>query len=113
MSADSALPHARLSVTAQPDIDAMRPVMAGEIDMSTTEHLGRSLSSALDQRRPAVVVDLADVTFIDSTGIAELVRARNRALADNTSLTVINCQSIVRRVLEVTGMLAPLSGEES
>lgn len=46
-----------------------------------------------------------------STGISALLVARNRATGENTTLTLINCRSIVRQVLDVTGLLGPLTGE--
>jgi anti-anti-sigma factor len=51
------------------------------------------------------------VTFLDSTGIAALVAARNRAIDEKTALTLINCQPIIRQVLDVTGLLGPLTEE--
>jgi anti-sigma B factor antagonist len=103
---------ATLSVTVQLDGQVVRLVAVGEIDMSTTDVLRASLNDALDNRRPlAVVVDMAGVTFLDSTGIAAFVVARNRAIGENTTLTLINCGSIIRQVLEVTGLLGILTGE--
>jgi hypothetical protein len=40
------------------------------------------------------------------------VVARNRAIDENTTLTLINCRPIVRRVLDVTGLLGPLTEED-
>jgi len=53
----------------------------------------------------AVVVDLAGVRFLDSTAIAALVHARNKAAANSATLTVVRPQPPVPRVLEITGML--------
>jgi anti-sigma B factor antagonist/stage II sporulation protein AA (anti-sigma F factor antagonist) len=102
---------ATLSVTVQLDGQVVRLVAVGEIDMSTADVLRASLNDALDKNPPAVVVDMAGVTFLDSTGIAAFVVARNRAIGENTTLTLINCGSIIRQVLEVTGLLGPLTGE--
>jgi anti-sigma B factor antagonist len=51
------------------------------------------------------VVDLAAVTFLDSTGIGVLVRARNRAVTSGAALTVVNFHRPVRRVFDDTGVL--------
>jgi anti-sigma B factor antagonist/stage II sporulation protein AA (anti-sigma F factor antagonist) len=110
MSADSDVPDASLAVVVQPDGDAVRLVLVGEIELSTADLLREQLFSALDRHPAAVQVDLAGVTFMDSTGIAALALARNRAISDAVTLTVINFQPTVRRVLEVTGMLGPLTG---
>jgi anti-sigma B factor antagonist len=112
MSVDPDVPPAWLSVTAQRDGVVVRLVAAGEIDMSTADVLRESLSRALHTRPAAVVVDMADVTLLDSTGITALVQARNHAIGDGATITLINCRPIVHRVLEVTGLLGPLAGEQ-
>jgi anti-anti-sigma factor len=90
----------------------VRVVAAGEIDMSTAGQMQASLNAALDDHPSGLVVDLAAVTFMDSSGIAALVHAHNRAAEAGATLTVVDPQPIVRRVLEITGMLPELSGDE-
>jgi anti-anti-sigma factor len=86
-------------------------VVAGVVDLSTVERFGEALDAALDSQPGAVVVDLDGVSLLDSTGIATLVHAHNRAMAATVSLTVVNLQPIVRRVLDITGVLHALTGE--
>jgi anti-anti-sigma factor len=81
----------------------------GELDLSTATQLEGPLEDALGAPDAAVLVDLADCTFIDSTGIAMIVRAWQRvdASAGNggEGALVLCCQNEqVRRVLEVTGL---------
>ena len=65
--------------------------LAGEIDMSSVGTLAQTLAS-LSRTAPSVVVDLADVRFLDSTGIAVLVIAHRRAVAAGQALTVVNAR---------------------
>jgi anti-sigma B factor antagonist len=60
---------------------------------------------------PLVVVDFSGLTFLDSTGVNCLVRARADGDAAGTRLLVRNATGIARRVLEITG-LAELLCEE-
>jgi anti-sigma B factor antagonist len=81
----------------------------GELDLSTATQLEGPLEEAVASPRAAVLVDLTDCTFIDSTGIALIVRAWQRvdAAAGNGGEggLVLCCQNEqVRRVLEVTGL---------
>jgi anti-sigma B factor antagonist len=81
----------------------------GELDLSTATQLEAPLEEAVSSPDAAVVVDLADCTFIDSTGIAMIVRAWQRvdAAAGNGGQggLVLCCQNEqVQRVLEVTGL---------
>lgn len=81
----------------------------GELDLSTATQLEGPLEEAVDSPSAAVLIDLTDCTFIDSTGIALIVRAWQRvdAAAGNGGEggVVLCCQNEqVRRVLEVTGL---------
>ena len=77
-------------------------VACGEVDMSTVPILHDALVAA--QKIAAdVVIDLGGGTFIDSTGINALIGAYRRRPEDG-SLKVFGATSIVRRVLEITGV---------
>jgi anti-sigma B factor antagonist len=81
----------------------------GELDLSTATQLEGPLDDAVRSDDAAVVIDLADCQFIDSTGIALIVRAWQRvdAAAGNGGKggLVLCCQNDqVRRILEVTGL---------
>lgn len=81
----------------------------GELDLSTATQLEGPLDEATRSTDAAVLIDLADCQFIDSTGIALIVRAWQRvdAAAGNGGEggLVLCCQNEqVRRVLEVTGL---------
>jgi len=81
----------------------------GELDLSTAARLEGPLEEAVASPSAAVLIDLSDCTFIDSTGIALVVRAWQRvdATAGNGGEggLVLCCQNEqVRRVLEVTGL---------
>lgn len=81
----------------------------GELDLSTATQLEGPLDDATASPATAVLIDLSDCTFIDSTGIALVVRAWQRvdASAGNGGEggLVLCCQNEqVRRVLEVTGL---------
>jgi anti-sigma B factor antagonist len=81
----------------------------GELDLSTAAQLEEPLGDAIRDADAAVLIDLAGCEFIDSTGIALIVRAWQRidAGAGNGGEggLVLCCQNEqVRRVLEVTGL---------
>ena len=81
----------------------------GELDLSTATQLEKPLEEAVESPASSVLIDLTDCTFIDSTGIAMIVRAWQRvdAAAGNGGEggLVLACRNEqVRRVLEVTGL---------
>jgi anti-anti-sigma factor len=65
----------------------------------------RLLRVLRDQRPDLLDVDLAGVTFLDCTGLGALVAVRNAAIRAGGQMRVSHPQPIVRRILEVTGLL--------
>jgi anti-anti-sigma factor len=80
--------------------------LGGELDNACLTVL-LSLAGDLETRSRRLVLDLADVTFIDSSGVYGLVQLQQRWMA----LTVINPGDGIRAVLRITG-LDHLIGDE-
>jgi anti-anti-sigma factor len=78
----------------------------GELDLSTAPELERPLEGVLDDGQDSLLIDLARCEFIDSTGIALLVRAWQRLDAEGNgrNLAICSDNDQVRRVLEITGL---------
>jgi anti-anti-sigma factor len=85
--------------------------LAGEIDLATRATLADAVEAAFDRQDiTRVVVDVAEVTFMDCFGMSALLHGR--ALADKKSWTfeVRNPTGIVHTVMRLTGVLDYLSG---
>ena len=78
--------------------------MPAEVDLATAPALRDELLGALNRDGIHLVVDALDVTFMDSSGVNALVRARERAAALDGSLHVVTVSPGVRRVLQITGL---------
>jgi anti-anti-sigma factor len=78
----------------------------GELDLSTAPDLERPLEEALANGEGPILVDLSECEFIDSTGIALIVRATQRLEGDGAGRTLAVCSynDQVRRVLDITGL---------
>jgi anti-sigma B factor antagonist len=74
--------------------------LSGEIDLVTADVLGDAIDSAVGESPARIVLDFADVSFIDSSGLAAIAV---RALAVET-IEIRNAHPIVRRVIELTGL---------
>ncbi|MGC4804672.1 STAS domain-containing protein [Micromonospora sp. DT233] len=86
-----------------------RLAVTGEIDLATSGELTAALADALEgPPLAALEVDFSGVRFLDSSGILALLRAHGRAARQGCRLTVTDVQPTVRRVLEITGVLATL-----
>ncbi|MER5705479.1 STAS domain-containing protein [Micromonospora sp. NPDC002296] len=78
--------------------------LAGELDLSTSPELNAVLDRLADQGESHLLVDLTELTFCDSTGLAVFVRGDNRAAAGGGWLRVTGATGRVERVLKVTGL---------
>jgi anti-sigma B factor antagonist len=75
--------------------------VAGEIDMVTAPQLAECI---LERAQTNVVVDLSNVTFLDSAGITALVHGY-RALRENGyTLRTTGERDMILRVLEISGL---------
>jgi anti-anti-sigma factor len=88
---------------AQTGADASRLVLAGELDLVTADHARAALRQAQRQTRD-VVCDLGDVVFVDLAGLRVLLDATSHAHARRGRLTIVNCPSIVQRMLTLLGL---------
>jgi anti-sigma B factor antagonist len=87
---------------------AVRVAVHGELDLSTSPELGDALRRELNDGR-SVIVDLSNVTFIDSTALNTLVGALRLCESNGTSLAVgRRLPAQVSRVFEITGLDAVL-----
>jgi anti-sigma B factor antagonist len=84
----------------------------GEVELATAPALTAALEERIRRSSGAFVVDLAAVDFLDSSGVACLVRARALLGRDDRALALVCSPGSVRRVLELTGIdeLVPVYG---
>lgn len=82
----------------------------GEADTVTAPVLRRELTAAQDEidaatsEDRAMVLDATGVTFIDSTGLAELIRANQQCETKNIPLRLVTSPELYR-ILELTGLI--------
>lgn len=103
----------RLTTTVRVGPGYVRLALAGEIDLSSVDVLlraqGDALAMAAFRRLHGVVVDLDQVTFLDSTGIGTLVGGYRQAATAGLTYQLENARGAVARVLHVAGVLATLA----
>jgi anti-anti-sigma factor len=76
----------------------------GELDMGTAPDLERSLDPVLADSGASIMLDLSECEFIDSTGIALIVRAWQQLGQTGGRLVLCSHNLQVRRLLEITGV---------
>lgn len=77
----------------------------GELDHHGARNALREVEMAIDAALPKkLVMDFADVTFMDSSGIALILRAQQRMQLLEGSVLVCNVPPQARRVLDAAGI---------
>jgi len=77
--------------------------LAGELDLYNAEQVKTALQEAAARRPERLVVDLAGVSFVDSTALAVLIDARRR-LQGQAAFRLAAPGHEVRRALEISGL---------
>ena len=78
--------------------------VAGELDMDTAPQLLTCLHDQLERGRLRLVIDLGELSFCDSRGIATLLTVAKRCHAAGGSMRLRGATGAVARVLGITGV---------
>jgi anti-sigma B factor antagonist len=76
----------------------------GEIDLVTTPPLRRELTAAVSRTPAKVIVDLTEVSFMDSSGVYVLISALRTAQRGGGSVCLVGACRTVERVLVLSGL---------
>jgi anti-sigma B factor antagonist len=82
------------------------PVLAvrGEVDVYSAPALADGLNTLIDSGTKAVIVDLTEVGFLDSTGLGVLVAARSAAADAGRSLPIACAHERILKLFKITGL---------
>jgi len=83
-------------------------MLSGEIDLSNVDEMEEKIEPVITKRAQPVVFDLRELSFMDSSGIALLLRMSAHA----QSVRVRKPSPMVRRMIEATGLSDILPIEE-
>ena len=95
---------AELDVTVRKLDGTAVVAVAGEIDVYTSPVLQERLVEVLRDGFSSIVLDLSEVTFLDSTGLGVLITALKRCRSAEGDLVLVTAQPNVLKVLEITGL---------
>jgi anti-sigma B factor antagonist len=94
---------ARLSLESKGDVELAR--VAGEVDASNVDDLSQRLLASVSNQARAVVIDLRDTSYIDSSGISLIFDAAARLRNRRQELRlVVTPRSFVGEVLAAVSM---------
>lgn len=87
--------------------------VAGEIDLLTANVLGERIREQLTPDNRLLVLNLSEVGFLGSAGLAEIVSASQAGADSGIQLVLVATNRAVLRPLEATGLLSLLTVYES
>lgn len=87
----------------RPDAGVVQVTARGELDAATQE-LSRALDSAVAGGADHLVVDLLDVTFIDSSVVRDLVLAHRAVSGRGGWVRIVYTHHLIKRVIEICGL---------
>ena len=95
---------AAIAVDVQHDGGTVLVTIEGELEFGTVASLRTTLSDLAQADDGPIVVDLAGLRFIDSTGLSLLVQAKQRFTAQGRGFRLRSPSGRVHRVIEISGL---------
>ena len=83
-------------------------VVRGEIDLATADAVRADLRGAFE-RSGNVVLDLREVTFMDTQGLAVVIETQQSAAADGTRFAMTRAPDHVHRLFDMIGLTPRLT----
>jgi anti-anti-sigma factor len=108
---DSAENYLKVECEVSSDRRSVYLRLDGEVDLGSAGQVEDALSPALDSRCTRLVVDLADVSFMDSSGLRILVVARNALDDRGAEMVIANINDQLRRLFEISGLTSAFTYE--
>ncbi|MGI5239835.1 STAS domain-containing protein [Dactylosporangium sp. CA-139066] len=103
----------QVRVERDPSADVVVVSVAGEVDYDTAHTLRKALRAALDARPAAVILDLAGLRFLDSSGLGAIVAGWQQAGEAGVRYTLRSVPPVVIDELEITGLAQVLTLDDA
>jgi len=87
-----------------PDEGTQVITVKGELDLATADRLYQRGRAAIGRQARLLLLDLAGVSFCDSSGLSAFVRIANDADAAGCQYGLVGPQPLVLKVLRITGL---------
>lgn len=89
-----------------------RLALRGELDLATARKLEEHLMLVEQDGVGAVLLDLRDLTFVDSTGLHTFLKAKSRAADNGHRFALVGANGQLKRILEVTATQGEFDEQE-
>ena len=93
-----------LKISTREESGAAIISVSGEVDLYSSPDFRTALLKMTEQKGAQIIVDLADVPYMDSSGLATLVEGYQKTTGNGGSLAIVNLQKGVREVFELSNL---------
>ena len=93
-----------MQIATTPGSNRYLITVTGEVDLATSPELDTAIIAAIDAAAASVVIDLSDVSFMDSSGLGVIVRALKRCREAENDLDLVITNERVLKVFGITGL---------
>ncbi len=76
--------------------------VTGEIDIYTTPQFKDAVSAAIDEGKPSIIINMRNVSYMDSSGFGTLLSATKRLRPVEGGLYLTGCNEAITRMLQIT-----------
>ena len=76
--------------------------VAGEIDVYTAPRFKEAVSEILEAGQKNLLINMAGVTYMDSSGFGTLLSATKKLRPEGGSVNLISCSASIDRILKIT-----------
>ena len=76
--------------------------IAGEIDLNSSPQMRKAFGELIDKGTTKVIVDLKQVSYIDSSGLATLIEVMQKIKKNRGAMSLVNMSDKIRNLFEIT-----------
>lgn len=87
--------------------------LTGDLDVYTAPRLKEAIAKSVDDGAKQLALDLSEVRFLDSTGLAVIVGGLKRAKENDGALILVAPNEQIRRILTITDLIKILVVKDS
>ena len=93
-----------MQIATTPGSDRYVITVSGEVDLASSPDLDTAIIAAIESGSSSLVIDLTDVSFMDSSGLGVIVRGLKRCREADKDLDLVITNERVLKVFGITGL---------
>ncbi len=78
--------------------------LRGELDVESSQEMKNEVRKQISSEAPNVVIDLTNVSYVDSSGLGTLIALQKDARFNGGSLSIVGASQQIRRVMKMTNL---------